>query len=276
MGKRLPNHRQNCLPLIAGAITMSEMGYYADLQHKSFLVTGASSGIGRAIAIALSKQGARVILTGRDRERLHRTCQFIGDEAEFIEADLTSLEDRSRLIDALPELDGICHAAGIISPLPVRYVDHQQFDKVFSINATAPILLTSKCLRLQKLRRDASIVFISSIGSDHNMKGGSVYSSSKAALEAFSRNITLEHASSRIRANCLKPALVKTPLYDQAKQHAAAAGALENHQSYEARYPLGLGSPEDVAAAALFLFSSASRWITGTTLVMDGGFTSSL
>lgn len=245
------------------------IGHYQDLADKTILVTGASSGIGRAIAVALGAQQARVIVTGRDAARLDETLALTGSSSRAIAADLTIAEERDRLMAALPSLDGICHAAGIIDPLPIRFIDRKRFDKVFEINANAPILLTAQLLGAKKLNPDASIVFISSIASSHSMKGGSLYSASKAALEAFSKSIVLEHSARRIRANCLKPALVRTPMYDQV-QHLSQMGGLE---SSEAQYPLGLGTPDDIAAATLFLLSGASRWIASTSIIMDGGLT---
>lgn len=244
-------------------------GLYPDLANKTILVTGASSGIGRAIAKAASQQNARVIITGRDQQRLNETLSALNANSFALTADLTLTEDRESLIEALPALDGICHCAGIISPMPVRYLNQEHFDKIFAINCTAPILLTASLLGKKKMNEHSSIVFISSIASDFVAKGNSLYSASKAALEAFSRSIVLEHYAKRIRSNCLKPALVKTPIYDNAKQ-LLTLGSTQNH---EARYPLGIGEPEDVASAAMFLLSCASRWVASSSLVMDGGLT---
>lgn len=252
------------------------MGHYPDLAGKTVLVTGASSGIGRAVAIALGAQQARIVLTGRDAGRLQETRQAISGDALALPADLTRKDEREKLVQELPMLDGLCHAAGIIHPFPIRYVDDGQFDRVFDINGKAPVLLTSRLLGQKKIRDGASLVFVSSIASGRAMKGGSIYSASKAALEAFSRTVSLEHSARRIRSNCLQPALVKTPIYDQARAHAAAAGAVENYDEYVARYPLGIGTADDVAAAALFLLSDASRWITSTSLVLDGGLSATI
>lgn len=252
------------------------LGHYPDLAGKTILVTGASSGIGRAIAIALGQQKAHVIITGRHNERLHETMQATGGNATLIPADLTQREEREKLIQTIPPLDGLCHAAGVISPFPIRYIDEEQFDKVFDINGRVPILLTSRLLGKKKIKNAASIVFISSVASERAMKGGSIYSASKAALEAFSRAITLENVGKHIRANCLRPALVKTAIYDQARAYAEAVGALDNYESYVLKHSLGVGTPEDVAAATLFLLSDASRWITSASLVMDGGLSASI
>lgn len=248
------------------------IGNYSDLKNKTFLVTGASSGIGQAVAVALNKQGATLVVTGRNSERLHETLAQLNDKANAIIADLTVEAERHALIDQLPMLDGVCHAAGIISPFPIRYIDEKQFDKVFDINAKSPILLTSRLLGKKKFNEEASIVFVSSIASDRAMKGGSVYSASKAAIEAFSKSIALEHTSKKIRANCLRPGLVKTSIFDQAVQLREAAHPNESQAEVEASLAPSLGSSEDVANAVLFLLSSASSWITSTDLVMDGGY----
>lgn len=245
------------------------MGFYEDLRNKVILVTGASSGIGRAIAQAASRQDAKVIITGRDPQRLEETLAGLNGNALSITADLTVAEDREKLISALPRLDGICHSAGIIAPLPVRFLNQENFDRIFAINCTAPILLTSRLLGKKMMNDGSSIVFISSIASDYIAKGNSLYSASKAALEAFSRSVVLEHNVRRIRANCLKPALVRTPIYDNAKQ-LLSFGATQDHES---RYPLGIGEPEDIASATMFLLSDASRWIASSSIVMDGGLT---
>lgn len=245
---------------------------YPDLAHKTFLVTGASSGIGQAVAIALSGQEARVVVTGRSTSRLADTLRQLNPRCEALAADLTRDADLEALCGRLPALDGICHSAGIIKPFPARLMDKAEFDKVFSINALAPIALTGQLLKKKKINPGASIVFISSIASAFAHVGSSSYSSSKAAVEAYSRSIAIEHARKAIRSNCLRPALVESPILDQARELSSADTA----QSYIARYPLGIGSPGDVAAATLFFLSQSSRWITGTTLTLDGGLTAGL
>ncbi len=246
--------------------------HYDDLQHKTFLVTGASSGIGRAVSIALGEQGAKVVITGRNQERLQNTAQQVGDNAISYLADITQDDERQQLIEKLPQLDGVCHAAGIIDPFPIRYLDEKRFDKVFNINAKAPILLTSLLLRKKRLNDNSALVFLSTISSNRTMQGGSLYSASKAAIEAFSHAITLEHAAKGIRANCLKPGLVRTALLDKAEAVAAAGTSKENTDAYVASYPLGLGKAEDVAQATLFLLSDASKWMSGADITLDGGF----
>lgn len=243
---------------------------YKDLENKTFFVTGASSGIGRAIAIALGEQGANVVITGRDKTRLQETADMISTETTQIVANLVEESERNALVDALPSIDGVCHAAGIINPFPIRYLDQAQFDKVFAINATAPILLTSRLLGKKKFNNNASIVFISSVSSDRAMKGGATYTISKAAIEAYSRTVTLEHSAQGIRSNCIKPGLTKTDLLAQAERLAMEISKNEREEVYQ-KHLLGLGTPKDVANAVLFLLSDNSRWFTGSTLTLDGG-----
>lgn len=251
-------------------------GHYPDLAHKTILVTGASSGIGRAVAIALGNQGCHVILSGRNKERLEETASQINAQTSVYPCDLSIPDQRNALADAMPKLDGVCHSAGIINPFPIRFLNDEQFDRVFDINAKAPILLTSRLLGKKKLNDKAAIVFISSIASDRAMKGGSVYSASKAAIEAFSRCVTLEHTDKKIRANCLKPGLTETNIFDQTNALSIATGAENWLEEYKSRYPLGLGKPDDIAAATLFLLSAASRWVTGATLTLDGGLSKNI
>lgn len=253
-------------------ITYNQTAIYPDLKGKTFLVTGASSGIGRAVAIALGQQGSNVVITGRNKEQLQETADQIASQVTTHICDLTDTKQRDNLADSMPMLDGICHSAGIINPFPIRYLDEEQFDKVFNINAKAPILLTSRLLRKKKLNNNSSIVFLSSVASDIGMKGGSVYATSKAAIEAFSRSITIEHQAKAIRSNCLKLGLVKTPIFDQAKALIEAAEDNNPNGLNKLYYPLGFGNTQQVSATALFLLSAASSWITSVNLIADGGF----
>ena len=244
---------------------------YSDLKDKTFLVTGASSGIGQGIAIALGGQGANLVITGRNMEGLEETASLAESKVIIKQADLTDEDQREELVESLPQINGICHTAGIINPFPIRYLNQKEFDKVFSINATAPILLTSQVIGKKKLRDHSSLVFMSSVSSNRAMKGGSIYTISKAALEAFSRSITLEHANKGIRANSIRPGLVETEIYKRAEELVRAVGSHDSLKEYKSRHLLGTGTVSDVAQTALFLLSSASSWITGTEITIDGG-----
>jgi NAD(P)-dependent dehydrogenase (short-subunit alcohol dehydrogenase family) len=234
------------------------------LDGKRVLITGASSGLGRATAIAASHAGAEVVMTGRDAGRLHETAQALGPLAKYevIAADLTSDEDLTRVADASGAVDGIVHAAGLAGPVPIRVVSRSFILDRFDANYFAPVLLTQRFLAKNRLRPDGSIIFLSSISAHTGTRGMSIYSAAKASLVVTAKCLALEVAKHRIRVNCLSPGLVRTPIFKPEEQEW-----LENEAK---RYPLGLGMPSDVANAALFLLSSASRWMTGQAIIMDG------
>jgi len=240
------------------------------LSGKTILVTGASSGIGRQIAISCSRMGAKLVLSGRDGERLQETLsQLEGEEHLILAADLLKEDERTQLVERLPALDGFAHCAGVLHPFPVGFFDQKKLDETLNANFEAPVLLANALVRRKKFRRDASIVFLSSASAQHPYRGGALYCSSKAALETFAKVLALELYPQGIRCNCLSPAMVHTPMFDKAEKGMSK----EEMDKHIANYPLGAGFPEDVANAAVFFLSPASRWITGVNLKLDGGYT---
>lgn len=244
------------------------------LAGRRILVTGASSGLGRAIAIACSHRGASVLGVGRDGARLQATTAQLatgeGAVHTMVQADLTQAEGRAAVaaaVKAWGPLDGLVHAAGISRLSPVRQITAAHLDELQAINVNAPMLLTQALLRQQSVAAGASVVFLASIAAHIGVAGVAAYSGTKAALIAMARCLAMEVVKRKIRVNCLSPALVATPLLEAT---AAVVGSME---SEAANYPLGFGLPEDVAHACVFFLSDASRWITGTDLVMDGGLT---
>lgn len=239
-----------------------------DLTHKTVLVTGASSGIGRQTCRQLAEVGAVVVATARNQERLEQClAEMQGEGHSIIVGDLCQYNFIDQLARTVPALDGVVHCAGIIKPQPIKFVQPEHIEAVFAINYSAPVLLTARLARLKKLKESCSLVFLSSVSSQHPYRGGSLYVSSKAALEAFCRSAALELGVSKIRANCLSPAMVKTPIFDQTAEAYTEAELAQQ----EKQYLLGFGEPSDVANAVAFLLSDASRWITGSNIVMDGG-----
>jgi NAD(P)-dependent dehydrogenase (short-subunit alcohol dehydrogenase family) len=244
------------------------------LHDTRILVTGATSGIGQATALLCASMGATVVGAGRNPERLaHLHTQLEAAAAaesphQVIQADLTDATQREALIAQLPgPLHGVVHSAGVSRLSPLRQVQEAQLLELQQINVNAPMLLTRSLLTRNLVARNGSIVFLASIAAHVAVPGVSVYSGTKAALLAMSRCLALEVVKHGIRVNCLSPALVETPMLDPI---AKIAGGLDAERS---KYPLGLGKPDDVANAAVFLLSNASRWITGTTIVMGGGST---
>ena len=243
-----------------------------DLSHRRILVTGATSGLGKAIALCCANMGAEVIGVGRNEERLHSTQLALNEISPkshlTLRADLTQAADREKLVALLGgPVDGLVHSAGISRLSPVRMMTERHLREVQVVNVEAPMLLTQVLLKRNLIAADGSIVFIASIAAHIGVPGVAAYSGTKAALIAMMRCLAMEVVKHRIRANCLSPALVETPLLDAT---TVLLGSMDEERK---NYPLGFGKPEDIANAAVFLLSGASRWITGTTIVMDGGLT---
>lgn len=238
------------------------------LSGKTILVTGASSGIGRQVCISAAEMGARIVLTGRNEVRLQETYALLPGEGHLqFMADLADATSREALLQQLPLLDGMVYCAGAVHHFPIRFLNAGHMSEM-ALNFEAPVLTTSGLLRLKRLNRSASLVYLSSIAAQHPPKGGAMYGSSKSALESFVKVVAQEAAPQLIRANCISPGMVKTPLYDRAEE----AISKEEMDKHIAHYPHGVGLPEDVAHAAIYLLSPASRWVTGINLTLDGGF----
>ncbi len=238
------------------------------LEGKTLLITGASSGIGRQAAIELSAAGARLVITGRDETRLRETLSALSGEGHtsFV-ADLLNFDSFGNLAETLPLLNGILHSAGITGHLPAKFIGAADIDQVMRINYMAPVLLTSALLRKKKIAGNGSVVFLSSITTKYPYFGGALYGSSKAAIEAYSRVLSVELAPKGIRSNCISPSFVRTPMVNEAGKTIST----EVLEKFEKMMPLGFGEAADVANAILYLMSDASRWVTGSNLVLGGG-----
>lgn len=237
------------------------------LKDKCILVTGASSGIGQRTAVRLSNEGAKLIITGRNAERLSATfSQLSGNGHLSLVADITDEKVVKEGVSKLDILHGVVHAAGITSHMPARLIGKKQMDEVFRINFEAPVLLNRHLISQRKLTEGASLVFLSTIATLHPYYGGGLYTSSKKALEGYCTTLALELAPQKIRANCISPAMVQTPMLEQVAQTLSP----ETMSVMKAMHPLGFGTTDDVANTILFLLSDASRWITGANIIMGG------
>ena len=242
------------------------------LEGKKILVTGSSSGIGRGIAVECSKMGAQLILNGRDVNRLDETLKMLeGGGHQIIEADISKQEEIERLVAEVPVLDGCVLCAGIPQVCPVKYFKRHDIEDIFNVNAVAPIMITSGLLKKKKITRGSSIVLIEAIvGVFVGSKGDVSYNASKAALNGFLKGAALELAGQGIRVNAINPGLVPTNILDLNNKMFEENQLTSN---LEGNYPLKrLGKPEDIAYGAIYLLSDASSWVTGTNLVIDGGF----
>ena len=241
------------------------------LSGKTILVTGASSGIGRVIAIECSKMNAQLIILGRNQERLKNTFDHLqpNENHKMFSLDLTSKENLDDFIKSIATIDGLVNVAGILKRLPFKFIDSDALEEVMKINFFAPAILTKELVSKRKLNNGSSVVFISSIsGSFISSIGNSIYSSSKGAIDALSRNIALELAPKKIRVNTINPGMVDTDLLSEKSfTEEELKKDIEN-------YPLKrYGKPEDIAHAVIYLLSDASSWVTGSNLLIDGGFT---
>jgi len=240
------------------------------LQGKKILVTGASSGIGRAIAIECSKMGATVIITARNEERLNETLsEMEGTGHSVIVADLNNEDEQKKLIEESPLLDGLVHCAGIVKTTPFQFINNESLTDIMNVNFTAPAIISAQIVKKKKLTKNSSIVFISSIAGVYQvMIGNSQYSASKGAINGLMKNMALDLAPKGIRVNSVNPGMVETHIFD--------AGTITSEQLEEdkKRYPLKrYGKPEEIAYIVIYLLSDASSWMTGSGIVIDGGFT---
>ncbi|MDL1984279.1 MAG: SDR family oxidoreductase [Deltaproteobacteria bacterium] len=237
-----------------------------DLTGKTILVTGASSGIGRQTCISIANMGGKIIASGRNEERLKETITMLPeDKHKMFKADLTKTSEIEEMVNDLDKINGVVHCAGIVKLLPMKFYTKEYLREVNEINYEVPVLLTKTLHKKRKILNNSSIIFISSIMSQVGKIGQGLYAGTKGALVAITKVIALELAAKNIRVNCISPGLVKTPLIDLITFKKEIEENIKLH-------PLGLGDPEDVANACVYLLSDASRWITGTNLIIDGGY----
>ena len=237
------------------------------LEGKTVLVTGASSGIGQATAIECAKMDAKVVITGRNVERLHETFNQLEGEGHLqIAADLNNEDEIAKLVELCPVLNGLVNNAGCGKSKPVNFVSLQDLQDVYQTNLFGVALLTKMLLKKKKIAKGGSIVFTSSISAYMTAAGLSIYASSKAAVSAYMRTCAIELGPKGIRANAILPGMVETKLIN------SGTYTDEDKQNDLALYPLGrYGKPDDIAKAMVYLLSDASSWMTGAELVIDGG-----
>lgn len=240
------------------------------LEGKTILVTGASSGIGKATAIECSKLGARVVITGRDEARLQQTLSSLEGEGHVvITADLGEDDGIRFLVERVPVLNGIVHAAGISDTVLFQFLKKERLENIFNINFFAPVVLSQLLLKKKLLQKGGSIVFLSSIDGPVTAHiGNSMYSATKGALSAMMRNMSIELASKGIRVNAVLPGMTETPLI-----HNDDITQEQLNKDMEL-YPLKrYADPREIAWAIIYLLSDASTFTIGANLVVDGGFT---
>lgn len=237
------------------------------LKEKTILVTGASSGIGRATAIECSKMGAKVVVTARNEERLKETLDSLeGEGHQMICFDLNETDKLDEFVASLPPIQGLVSNAGTTVIAPVKFIKEDSLKELLQVNTVSPILLLQRLLKKKVLSKGSSVVFTSSMAAlGKGTPGNTMYSASKGAVSAFVQNAALELSSQRIRVNAVCPGTVDTPLIH--------SGGITDEQLNEdaKKYPLGYGQPEDIAFGIAYLLSDAAKWVTGTNMIIDGG-----
>lgn len=241
------------------------------LEGKTILVTGASSGIGQKTAIECSKMGAKLLVVGRNVERLQDTIsQLEGDGHSQIVAELTDSEDLTNLVASLPVLDGLVLCAGIGGMTkPLLFCTKESFSNVYEVNVFSTIELLRLLVKKKKMAKESSVVIVSSIGGVRVFNpGNGVYGSSKSAVNSLMKFCAVELAPKKIRVNSVNPGMVNTKLIEN--------GTISDEQQKLdiEKYPLKrYGETIDVALGIIYLLSDASSWVTGHSLVIDGGLT---
>lgn len=240
------------------------------LKDKNILVTGASSGIGRQIAITASELGAKLTIIGRNVEKLNETLSLLtGNDHKVYSIDFSDSTNLSTLLSESIPYDGVVFNAGVVEYLPVKFLNENKINSVFGINFDSNVVLSQKLIKSKLLKKAGSLVFVSSISSKLGVPGTAMYTASKAALSAFSKVLASELAPQGIRCNSVSPGIIKTAMTEQAVDVVSD----EEIKKAEAEYPLGYGEPADVAGLIMYLLSDVSKWMTGSDLVIDGGFT---
>lgn len=239
------------------------------LDNKTILITGGASGIGKATALLCAQMGADVILVDLNEQGLQQTAHEIGKDSTIIKAvNLTNLEQLDEMISSLPKLDGVVSNAGIVYSLLAKFNETSDMERIFNINTFSHINLVQGLIKQKKLNKGASIVFTSSMSGVYcGLAGGSLYGATKSALAGYSKALALELAPRGIRVNTVHPGMIQTPL-------AANTSLSQELLDEDAKnYPLGrYGKPEEVASAMVYLLSDATVWMTGTQLLIDGGY----
>jgi NAD(P)-dependent dehydrogenase (short-subunit alcohol dehydrogenase family) len=245
-----------------------------DLTGRTIVVTGASAGIGRSTAVLLSGLGARIVLVGRNMERLDETARLMeGDHHRVSAFDLTRLDEIPQwfagLVGEVGPFSGLAHCAGITSLVPLRVLGIAHLDEVMRTNFYSAVVLTKEFARKRLHTANSSIVLVASVAGMLAAPARSAYSASKGALIAFAKSVAVELAKSGVRVNCVAPSYVRTEMYERTTDGLTPEqlSALVN-----ATQPLGIGTPLDVAHAIAYLIGDTGQWITGSVLSVDGGY----
>lgn len=245
------------------------------LSGKHIVISGASSGIGQQCAVSCASMGATVSLLGRNAERLEQTLSMLeyGTHKAYV-VDLVIENDVKQIVNKIVSdngrIDGLLNAAGISTTLLLKSVSHKKLDEFFQNNVYSAYTLTRETCKMGNFSPEGgSIVFFSSVMGSYGEKGKSLYAMTKGALQAGAKSLACELSSKKIRVNTVSPGVIITPINEKLPHIADP----DKRALLEKTHLLGLGDTKDVANACVYLLSDASRWVTGTNLFVDGGYT---
>ena len=237
------------------------------LEGKTILITGAASGIGKATSIESSKVGARIVAVDLNAEGLDALMPQLEGEGHLkFSGNLCDEEFLQSLAVEVPELNGVFLCAGVSDTTLVKFITEDKIDRVMNVNLKAPILMLKYLLKKKKIADGASLVWMSSYGAEKVEPGLGIYAASKQAVNGIMKAYAKELIGKKIRSNSIMPMMIKTELLD-----TLTSLSQEDLAKQESMYPLGFGRPTDVAYAAIYLFSDASRWVTGAQFKLGGG-----
>jgi NAD(P)-dependent dehydrogenase (short-subunit alcohol dehydrogenase family) len=246
-----------------------------ELTDKVIVITGASSGIGRACAVSCSQQGAKIAVLGRNEGRLQETISLLaGKQHKSYSIDLKNYSAYQSLVETIVNdlgiISGFIHSAGIETVLPLKLTEPTHFENAFAVNVISAFEMTKHIIKKKHINQSgASMIYISSVMGVVGQPAKAVYSATKGALIAGTRSLALELARNKIRVNCVSPAMVRTGMSRALLDKVTPEALVEIQKAH----PLGIGEADDIANACVFLLSDSSRWITGTNLLVDGGYT---
>lgn len=245
------------------------------LKGRKILITGASSGIGKATAKLAAAMGAVCVINGRDETRLNATlAELKGEGHKSMPMPLTSEKCEELVINTVRlvgPLDGFVHCAGIEKTIPFRMTELSDLHEIMSVNLDAFWEMTRELIKKKNHEPETlSIVGIASVAGQYGASGKTAYAASKGALISLIKSLASEYAGQKIRFNCVCPGYVETPMLDNIKRLYKTEEEFE--QAIVRKHALGLGNPKDIAAAVVYLLSDASKWVTGSVMNVDGGY----
>jgi NAD(P)-dependent dehydrogenase (short-subunit alcohol dehydrogenase family) len=245
------------------------------LKNNTAIVTGAGSGIGRACAIALASEGARVALVGRRRERLEETSREIGESGHVLAADVSHKDEIARVIEKTVEHFGavnvLLNNAGVLHIGTAEQITEEEWDETFNVNVRGLWLLSRAVLPQMRKAGGGSIINIASVLGINGARNRASYAPSKGAVVLLTKCMAIDHGHERIRVNAICPSFVETELTAAVISKAPDPNLVRSERI--AVHPIGrLGHPEDIAGLAVYLASDESSWVTGSIFPVDGGY----